>query len=82
MAKSDFQNFWLLTLKNKHFDFSKKNVHKIENVEDIKNRNVYYKLCANKRCTKFQANILFFGGAMVQQKGKGNDVTLFENRLL
>ena len=47
MAISDFQNFWLLTLKNQNFDFSKINAHKIENVEDIKTGMYIIELCAN-----------------------------------
>ena len=75
MAISQFQNFGFLIPKNQNFYFRKKQKNKI--FEDIQKARISsIELYNNSQCTNFQANILIFGCAMVQQPGKADDVTV------
>ena len=44
----------------------------------LKNGVYIIELCANNRCTNFQANIFISDCAMAQWPGKGNDVTFLK----
>ena len=81
MAVSDFRNFCLSTVKNQNFDFSKNKCPQSWKSLRYKKRNLYYRYVPKTGVQNFKLASSFFGCAMIQKPGKGNDVTFSDSIL-